>query len=105
MGIEIELGLLLLLLLLGLGLVGQGGEGEAGRVAIEVEVKLIRSFVLPLSMQTSITVVCSVNKKKKKKDIVKKKKMKSCKTFAVAGDRTRVTRVTGGNTYHYTTTT
>ena len=24
---------------------------------------------------------------------------------AVAGDRTRVTRVTGGNTYHYTTTT
>ncbi|CAI0450367.1 unnamed protein product [Linum tenue] len=25
--------------------------------------------------------------------------------FAVAGDRTRVTRVTGGNTYHYTTTT
>jgi len=28
-------------------------------------------------------------------------KMKS----AVAGDRTRVTRVTGGNTYHYTTTT
>ena len=27
------------------------------------------------------------------------------KKFAVAGDRTRVTRVTGGNTYHYTTTT
>ncbi|WZY78782.1 hypothetical protein YC2023_025166 [Brassica napus] len=27
------------------------------------------------------------------------------KTNAVAGDRTRVTRVTGGNTYHYTTTT
>ena len=25
--------------------------------------------------------------------------------IAVAGDRTRVTRVTGGNTYHYTTTT
>ena len=25
--------------------------------------------------------------------------------YAVAGDRTRVTRVTGGNTYHYTTTT
>ena len=25
--------------------------------------------------------------------------------LAVAGDRTRVTRVTGGNTYHYTTTT
>ncbi|CAL9778649.1 unnamed protein product, partial [Musa acuminata subsp. burmannicoides] len=24
---------------------------------------------------------------------------------AVAGDRTRVTRVTGGNTHHYTTTT
>ena len=24
---------------------------------------------------------------------------------AAAGDRTRVTRVTGGNTYHYTTTT
>ncbi|OMO91366.1 hypothetical protein CCACVL1_07133 [Corchorus capsularis] len=24
--------------------------------------------------------------------------------FAVAGDRTRVTRVTGGNTHHYTTT-
>ena len=24
--------------------------------------------------------------------------------FAVAGDRTRVTRVTGGNTYHYTMT-
>ena len=24
---------------------------------------------------------------------------------AVAGDQTRVTRVTGGNTYHYTTTT
>ena len=31
----------------------------------------------------------------------KKKKLKN----AVAGDRTRVTRVTGGNTYHYTTTT
>ena len=27
------------------------------------------------------------------------------KNIAVAGDRTRVTRVTGGNTYHYTTTT
>ena len=27
------------------------------------------------------------------------------KMYAVAGDRTRVTRVTGGNTYHYTTTT
>ena len=27
------------------------------------------------------------------------------KTDAAAGDRTRVTRVTGGNTYHYTTTT
>ena len=27
------------------------------------------------------------------------------KKFAVAGDRTRVTRVTGGNTHHYTTTT
>ena len=27
------------------------------------------------------------------------------KNYAVAGDRTRVTRVTGGNTYHYTTTT
>ncbi len=27
------------------------------------------------------------------------------KSFAAAGDRTRVTRVTGGNTYHYTTTT
>ena len=27
------------------------------------------------------------------------------KIIAVAGDRTRVTRVTGGNTYHYTTTT
>jgi hypothetical protein len=25
--------------------------------------------------------------------------------IAVAGDRTRVTRVTGGNTHHYTTTT
>jgi hypothetical protein len=25
--------------------------------------------------------------------------------IAVAGDRTRVVRVTGGNTYHYTTTT
>ena len=25
--------------------------------------------------------------------------------YAVAGDRTRVTRVTGGNTNHYTTTT
>jgi hypothetical protein len=27
------------------------------------------------------------------------------KIFAVAGDRTRVARVTGGNTHHYTTTT
>ena len=41
---------------------------------------------------------------------LKKKKQKvnqgrKNKTFAVAGDRTRVTRVTGGNTYHYTTTT
>ena len=27
------------------------------------------------------------------------------KQIAVAGDRTRVTRVTGGNTHHYTTTT
>ena len=27
------------------------------------------------------------------------------KKNAVAGDRTQVTRVTGGNTYHYTTTT
>ena len=27
------------------------------------------------------------------------------KANAAAGDRTRVTRVTGGNTYHYTTTT
>ena len=33
------------------------------------------------------------------------KKKESEKIFAVAGDRTRVTRVTGGNTYHYTTTT
>ena len=39
--------------------------------------------------------------KKKKKPIFCKKVIKS----AVAGDRTRVTRVTGGNTYHYTTTT
>ena len=31
--------------------------------------------------------------------------LKKIKTLAVAGDRTRVTRVTGGNTYHYTTTT
>ena len=30
---------------------------------------------------------------------------KNYKKYAVAGDRTRVTRVTGGNTYHYTTTT
>ncbi len=32
---------------------------------------------------------------------------KKCREFhcAAAGDRTRVTRVTGGNTYHYTTTT
>lgn len=35
------------------------------------------------------------------KIIWKKKKH----NFAVAGDRTRVVRVTGGNTYHYTTTT
>jgi hypothetical protein len=27
------------------------------------------------------------------------------KTFTVAGDRIRVTRVTGGNTHHYSTTT
>ena len=30
---------------------------------------------------------------------------KQNENIAVAGDRTRVTRVTGGNTYHYTTTT
>ena len=30
---------------------------------------------------------------------------KKIKKIAVAGDRTRVTRVTGGNTHHYTTTT
>ena len=35
---------------------------------------------------------------KRKNDQIKQK-------FAVAGDRTRVTRVTGGNTHHYTTTT
>jgi hypothetical protein len=34
-----------------------------------------------------------------------KKKKKKKRYNAVAGDRTRVTRVTGGNTYHYTTTT
>ena len=36
------------------------------------------------------------------------KRWKNCintKNNAVAGDRTRVTRVTGGNTHHYTTTT
>ena len=32
-------------------------------------------------------------------------KMREKKENAVAGDRTRVTRVTGGNTHHYTTTT
>ena len=32
-------------------------------------------------------------------------KMNEKQKNAVAGDRTRVTRVTGGNTYHYTTTT
>ena len=32
-------------------------------------------------------------------------KNKIKKKIAAAGDRTRVTRVTGGNTYHYTTTT
>ena len=36
--------------------------------------------------------------------IIEKKEQKGEK-IAVAGDRTRVTRVTGGNTYHYTTTT
>jgi hypothetical protein len=34
-----------------------------------------------------------------------RKKQKTELQNAVAGDRTRVTRVTGGNTYHYTTTT
>ena len=34
-----------------------------------------------------------------------KKKHKNLVWYAVAGDRTRVTRVTGGNTHHYTTTT
>lgn len=33
------------------------------------------------------------------------KKTQITKKYAVAGDRTRVVRVTGGNTYHYTTTT
>jgi hypothetical protein len=33
------------------------------------------------------------------------KRKKKTKKNAVAGDRTRVTRVTGGNTHHYTTTT
>ena len=37
--------------------------------------------------------------------IFKKRAVKYEKTNAVAGDRTRVTRVTGGNTHHYTTTT
>jgi hypothetical protein len=32
-------------------------------------------------------------------------KRKKKQKIAVAGDRTRVTRVTGGNTHHYTTTT
>ena len=35
------------------------------------------------------------------RDLKKRRK----KNIAVAGDRTRVTRVTGGNTHHYTTTT
>jgi hypothetical protein len=37
--------------------------------------------------------------------LVKLAKKKQIKKNAVAGDRTRVTRVTGGNTHHYTTTT
>jgi hypothetical protein len=37
--------------------------------------------------------------------LVKLEKKKHIKKNAVAGDRTRVTRVTGGNTHHYTTTT
>ena len=46
-----------------------------------------------------------------KRKIQKEKKKKNKKgngakiKSAVAGDRTRVTRVTGGNTHHYTTTT
>ena len=34
-----------------------------------------------------------------------RQKRKKKNKYAVAGDRTRVTRVTGGNTHHYTTTT
>ena len=36
---------------------------------------------------------------------LKNKGLKNEKEIAVAGDRTRVARVTGVNTYHYTTTT
>ena len=47
----------------------------------------------------------SPNNKAEKGNKSKKVKVNNNKTVAVAGDRTRVARVTGGNTHHYTTTT
>ncbi|WZZ48735.1 hypothetical protein YC2023_048842 [Brassica napus] len=47
------------------------------------------------------SILWACDEEKKGKPHEKEKAKKS----AVAGDRTRVTRVTGGNTYHYTTTT
>ncbi|CAK7339516.1 unnamed protein product [Dovyalis caffra] len=56
------------------------------------------------SSSISITYFCRFPGQKLK-DVVSLSKAKMQKESAVAGDRTRVTRVTGGNTHHYTTTT
>jgi hypothetical protein len=57
-----------------------------------VTFRLVLVDLLDLKSMWEICIIASLFEAKKK-------------IIAAAGDRTRVTRVTGGNTYHYTTTT
>ncbi len=76
--------------------------------------------LLPCLTPSSLSLIRSVSRKplcktelldyntfSAKKTQTSRKRLNKAKKifFAAAGDRTRVTRVTGGNTYHYTTTT
>nr|GMD61292.1 pentatricopeptide repeat-containing protein At3g46790, chloroplastic [Ipomoea batatas] len=65
--------------------------GDAVLIFLQI-FKAVSSFSLPENGRNTSS---NINKK----DLIR------AKTYAVAGDRTRVTRVTGGNTHRYTTTT